>query len=190
MRSCSIIVPDTSPLKTLAYADAMHLLYKTGLRVQIVDLVLHELRAAAGLEGNRRAIEFIERALRAGEIELLNSGLQVDALRAMGLDPGETAIQKVLKNAYEVSDEHYSLLLFEDTRIGKTAFVLPENVYLMTTRPFLRYLQQRGILTEEAESVLQRAEKTALAFGDPRSLLNRKREFDAPPKKGLSVRPF
>jgi hypothetical protein len=190
MHSCSIIVPDTSPLKTLAYGGVLDVLCKCGLSVRVVDVVVEELRAAKHLKGNQLALEFIERALREGALDMVRTGLQISALRAMGLDPGDTAIQKVLKDIYAQEDDQYSLLLFEDTRMGRTAFVLPENVYLLTTRPFLQKLQQRGILEEDAEDVLKRAEHVALSFGNPRSLLNRKREFDVPPTRDRSVRPF
>ena len=38
-----ILLPDAGPLITLAYADALDLLFKPGWSVQLVDMVWHEI---------------------------------------------------------------------------------------------------------------------------------------------------
>jgi hypothetical protein len=38
-----VLLPDSGPLVTLAYADALDLLFLPGWPVQIVDMVLHEV---------------------------------------------------------------------------------------------------------------------------------------------------
>ena len=37
-----VLLPDAGPLITMAYADALDLLFKPGWTVQLVDRVLHE----------------------------------------------------------------------------------------------------------------------------------------------------
>jgi hypothetical protein len=39
------------------------------------------------------------------------------------------------------SEEKYALLLFEDHKVSGTGFVLPVNVYLISTRAFLTRLE-------------------------------------------------
>ena len=38
-----VLLPDAGPLITLAYADALDLLFKPGWSVMLVDMVLHEI---------------------------------------------------------------------------------------------------------------------------------------------------
>ena len=43
MSSDVVLLPDAGPLITLAYADALDVLFKPGWSVVLVDMVLHEV---------------------------------------------------------------------------------------------------------------------------------------------------
>jgi hypothetical protein len=46
-RANIVLLPDAGPLITLAYAEALDLLFKPGWAVQLVDMVLHEVKRSA-----------------------------------------------------------------------------------------------------------------------------------------------
>ena len=62
MTTCSILIVDTGPLKTLAYAGRLDLLLKPGLPVFVTDMVLEELRAKS-TGGNIAALTFLNDCL-------------------------------------------------------------------------------------------------------------------------------
>jgi len=191
MSICSILLTDTGPLKTLAYADCLDLLLATKLPLKVTDMVNAELSAKKDLEGNRSALLFIERAIETRHLEIIKTGTpeNAEALRSMRVDPGEQSIKIALEDYYKSNPESHALLLFEDNDIAKKTFILPDNVALLTTRPFLLEMEKRGHI-KSAEEMLKRAEQKSLAANDTRSLLNRKKEYSSAPKNKPSVKFF
>lgn len=192
MTKCSILVTDTGPLKTLAYANQLDLLLRTNLDIHITDMVIEELKVR-DLLGNRIALEFIAKN-EVGDkrqITVVGTGVPAKAerLRELGVDPGEHSLKLLLNDYANSAIEKYALFLFEDYDIAKKTFVLPDNVYLLTTRAFLLECEDNKLIAS-AEDALKQAEKVSAENGDSRSLLNRKRETNEPPKRNRSVRPF
>ena len=53
MSSKLVLLPDAGPLITLAYADALDLLFKPRWSVMLVDMVLHEVTRGATARASR-----------------------------------------------------------------------------------------------------------------------------------------
>ena len=192
MIACGIVIVDTGPLKTLAYAGRLDLLLVPKIPVLISDMVIQELRNGVQYHGNALAIQFIEENMGNG-IKEISTGVPAiaDQLKALGEDPGDVSIRRVIVRFDEASDEEeYALLVSEDDRLLKTAD-LTGHTFFMTTRPFLLELEKRGYIAD-AESLMQRAEISAIAAGETpgRGQLSRKKEWDSPPRRNSTVRPF
>lgn len=193
MTTCSIIITDTGPLKTLAYAGSLHLLLAPGLTVFVTDMVLVELENGKIHSGNRDALAFIALELGRpnGQLRKIETGVpaNVASYKALRVNPGEQSIKIALEDYAAANPDDFALLLFEDADIAKSTFVLPANVSLLTTRPFLLRLEKMGIV-ESAEALLRTAEMASLAADDARFLVNREQEHDVPPRGDQSVKPF
>jgi hypothetical protein len=187
---CSILIVDTGPLKTLAYADRLELLLKPGLPVLVTDMVLDELRAK-NKEGNVKALKFLEDYIKSKIVAEYQTGVpqNIEKYRELGLDPGDESIKICLKRLATSNDDDYVLLLFEDNDLAKNSFLPVDNVYLLTTRPFLQRLEILKVI-ESAEDVLIESDRKSAECDDARMLLTRKREHDVPPRRDQQVRPF
>jgi hypothetical protein len=190
MTKCSILIVDTGPLKTLAYAARLDLLLKPGLPVLVTDMVLDELRAK-NKNGNITALRFLEDCIRNKTVEEYPTGVpkKIEKYRELGQDPGDESIRICLKRLATKNNDDYVLLLFEDNDLAKNSFLPVDNVYLLTTRSFLQRLEIRKVI-ESAEDVLSESERKSADSDDARVLLARKREHDAPPVRDRSVIPF
>lgn len=74
-----------------------------------------------------------------------------------GKHEGERAIQDFLFEFHDKSaGVKNALLLFEDNKLAGTAFVLPDNVYLLSTKALLLELQRRGLILS-AEGIMDEA---------------------------------
>ncbi len=163
---CELVVPDAGPLITLAYADRLDLLLGLGVEVVVVDMAKVELtrhptptseKILAFLAGNN--VRVIETEIGK---EAMTQGSAFKKRHA-----GERAIQDAL---FEFSDEserqgkpRYALLLFEEHKISGASFVLPDNVYVISTMAFLRKLEEMCII-ESAMDVRDAAVKAGREF--------------------------
>ena len=179
---CELVVPDAGPLITLAYADRLDLLLAIGLKVVVVDTVKIELtrhltptseKILAFLEANRIEVAITEVGKNAFE-----QGASFKKNHA-----GERAVQDFLFEFSERTDDEqcYALLLFEDHKIAGSAFVLPDNVYVLSTKAFLLKLQEKGIIPD-AGAIIEAAIHAGRSFSQ--------KEVDKPPKADEAVRPF
>jgi hypothetical protein len=102
MTTCSILITDTGPLKTLAYAGELGLLLKTGLPIYVTDMVIVELQAGSQYVGNQLALDFIDQCLAAGDdsIQKIDTGVPQNAalLKSMRVDPGEHSLKIALED--------------------------------------------------------------------------------------------
>src|ERR1035437_4815012 len=118
MTKCSIIILDTSPLKTLAYADRLDLLLSPKFPVFVTYMVIAELKAGSQYLGNRRALDFINFHIDSGDglVIKIPTGVpdQIEDLKALRVDPGEHSIKLALEDYYSANPDDYALLLFED----------------------------------------------------------------------------
>lgn len=181
---CELVVPDAGPLITLAYAKRLDLLLALGLRVVVVDMVKQEL-IRHPTETSEAIISFIDQ----NPISIAETDIGSEAA-SKGADfkkshAGERAIQEFLFNfsdeVQNLKRERYALLLFEDHKIAGTNFVLPDNVYVLSTRAFLDRLEKRHIIKSAAA-----ISHDAIAAGRTFS----QKIVDQPPVARKSVKPF
>ena len=143
---CGIVIVDTGPLKTLAYADSLELLLAPGIPVHISDMVICELRNGQQFPGNIKALEFIESNMNNGLDEIETGVPEIaEKLKALRVDPGDEFIRRIIDKYEDDSDGEYALLVSEDEKFMRTAD--PKgHTYIMTTRPFLQELEKRGMV--------------------------------------------
>ena len=125
-----VILPDAGPLITLAYAEALDLLLKPGWTVHIVDMVLHELTrnqtptsTAIGSWVNKNNLKLLPTEIHQRYLASCATG----DTRPKKSNLGELAIQEAMSRLASKSPESISVLLFEDHKIARTAFAVPEN---------------------------------------------------------------
>jgi len=64
---------------------------------------------------------------------------------------GELAIQEVMTELALEAPSRTGVFLFEDHKIARTGFFLPDNCHKVSTRAFLMFLEGRGKLPSAAE---------------------------------------
>lgn len=149
-----LLLPDAGPLITLAYADALDLLFKPGWAVAIVDMVLHEVTRnttptsrmiSKWADENQlqivptKTFKRFQQMLASGEAAPRKSNL------------GEFAIQEAMNDFALMAPPPAGVFLFEDHKIARANFLLPENCRKVSTRAFLLFLEQKGWLESAAE---------------------------------------
>jgi len=155
----SLIVTDTSPLLTLALADALDALLRPRLPVRIPDAVYIEARRVHGAPGADRIVEWINAHLE--EVRIVPTEIGVDQQRRIeegrsirGL--GEQAAIEALDRFLRSDSEAEALLLFEDTDIERRRAIVDERVSLISTGDFLRELEAAGLI-QSTDFILDRA---------------------------------
>ena len=142
-----VLLPDAGPLITLSYADTLDLLFKPDWPVALVDMVLHEVtrNATPTQRATQRATTMPSKA-----------------------NLGELAIQETMNNLALAEPPSTGVFLFEDHKVARPSFLLPDNCRKVSTRAFLLFLEQNGWLTSSAAAVERRAIEAGRAFSRPR----------------------
>jgi len=153
-----VLLPDAGPLITLAYADALDLLFKPGWPVVLVDMVLHEVtrnqtptseKLAQWADSNQLSVrttqtfQHHQRTLVAGNVAVRKSNL------------GELAVQETMNDFALEQPPQTGVFLFEDHRIARASFFVPDNCRKISTRAFLLFLEHKGWLESAAEIELR-----------------------------------
>ena len=145
----SLIVTDTSPLLTLALADALDVLTQPGMPVSIPDAVYVEATRVRGAPGAERIVAWINAHLDA--VRIVPTDIGIDQQRrfeegrsARGL--GELAAIEALERFLRGDPAAQALLLFEDTDIEKRRAIVDERASLISTGDFLRELEAAGLI--------------------------------------------
>ena len=149
-----VLLPDAGPLITLAYADALDLLFKPDWPIVLVDMVLHEVTrnqtptseklaqwAAAGRVSMRTTRTFAHHQQR----------LAANPAAARTANLGELAIQETMNDFALDQPQQTGVFLFEDHKIARTSFLLPDNCRKISTRAYLLFLEQQGWLVSAAD---------------------------------------
>lgn len=156
------LLPDAGPLITLAYADALDLLLKPGWQVALVDMVLEEVtrhatptseRIASWVRTNKLAVlptQVFEHYRKAA-----NAAMPV---RKSSL--GELAIQETMNGFALHHPPKTGVFLFEDHKIARASFLLPDCCRKVSTRAFLLFLEQEKLI-ESSVAI----ERQAIAAG-------------------------
>lgn len=159
----AVLLPDAGPLITLAYADALDLLLKPGWPVQVVDMVLHEVTRNATPTSEKirqwvaglsipvlttRTFQYYLAAQSEGETRPRKSNL------------GEIAMQEAMNELALAAPTTTGIFLFEDHKIARASFLLPDNCRKISTRAWLLFLEGKGWLDSAAE-----VERAAISNG-------------------------
>jgi hypothetical protein len=169
-RASIVLLPDAGPLITLAYAEALDLLFKPGWAVQLVDMVLHEVTRSAtpssqllGAWASRHRLQVL--TTRTFEHHSRMAASATPAPRKANL--GELAVQEVMSSFALTTPPTQGVFLFEDHKISRASFLLPESCQKVSTRAFLLFLEQQGFIPSAAE-VQARAVRAGRAFSQLR----------------------
>ena len=149
-----VLLPDAGPLITLAYADALDLLFKPGWPVQLVDMVLHEVTRNATPTSERLAKWARRHRLPVLATRTFDHHVRV----AAGATPaprksnlGELAIQEVMGGFALCTPPTRGVFLFEDHKMARATFLLPDSCRKVSTRAFLLFLEQQGLIASAAD---------------------------------------
>lgn len=162
-----LLLPDAGPLITLAYAGRLDLLLRAGWPLRMVDMVVHAVTRYA--TPTRDAVmafvaEHNPKVMQTATFQHYQQRMAAaadpgaPAPRKAGL--GELAIQEVINQMALLEPLQPAVLLFEDHKIANTAFHLPEGTLRVSTRAFLIYLEEKGVLPSAAE-----VEQAAISAG-------------------------
>jgi hypothetical protein len=149
-----VLLPDAGPLITLAYADALDLPFKPGWSLALVDMVLDEVTRNRTPTSQKLAQWANAHVLPVLPTRIFahfkqRQGESLTAPRRANL--GELAIQEVMNDFALESPPRTGVFLFEDHKIARASFLLPENCRKVSTRAYLSYLEQRGWLASAAD---------------------------------------
>ena len=165
-----ILLPDAGPLITLAYADALDVLFKPGWVVQLVDMVLHEVTRHATPTSQLLGAW----ASRHQLLILATRTFEHYSRAAVGAAPaptkanlGELAVQEVMSGFALTTPPTQGVFLFEDHKLARASFLLPQSCQRVSTRAFLLFLEQQGLIASAAD-VQARALRAGRAFSQLR----------------------
>jgi hypothetical protein len=158
------LLPDAGPLITLAYADALDVLFEPGWRVAIVDMVLHEVTRSQTPTSEKIAVWAAQPRVHILPTQTLAAHLKLPRSKA---HLGEQAIQETL-NQFALCEPHQSaVLLFEDHAIARNSFFIPPGCQKISTRAFLMFLEQKGWI-ESAVAIERQAIQAGRNFSQLR----------------------
>lgn len=165
MSSNVVLLPDAGPLITLAYADALDVLFKPRWTVMLVDMVLHEVTRNLTPTSAKLAKWAKSKKLPVVPTKTFQHYQQIAAPRKSNL--GELAIQEAMNNFALEQPPKTGVFLFEDHKIARASFHVPDNCRKISTRAFLIFLEEKGWL-ESAADVERRALLAGRAFSSLR----------------------
>lgn len=155
-----LIVPDSSPLITLAAADALDALLKPGLPVLVPDGVHWEVTRYVDLQGASEVVEWMaanaDQVLLRATQEFLNSQALVAAGARRIRSLGENCAREVVDREAERDPDGRSILLYEDSDVTLLKIINAERVDALTTADFLAELE-RARLIQSADKILDDA---------------------------------
>jgi hypothetical protein len=154
MAVTAVLLPGAGPVITLAYADALDLLLKPGWPIVLVDMVLHETTRS-----QTPTSDTIAQWAQANTLPIRTTRLFQHYQQALANDPaaartphlGELAIQETMSDFALDQPRKTGVFLFEDHKIARASFLLPDNCRKISTRAFLLFLEQQGWLESAAE---------------------------------------
>jgi hypothetical protein len=157
-----LIVTDTSPLITLALADALDVLLRPSIPVSIPDAVYIEATRIRTAAGASRIVEWMNDHL--DRVRIVPTEVGVDQQRRIEEGRttralGEQAALEVLERFLSGNPEAEALLLFEDTDIARRRAIVDERASLISTGDFLRELEAAKLI-QSADHILEQAAKS------------------------------
>jgi hypothetical protein len=144
------LIPDAGPLITLAYAEALDLLRKPGWSITLVDMVLHEVTRSETPTSARIAAWACDNRIPILETTIYHRYRQAGtAAPVRKANLGELAIQEAM-SGFGLADQT-GVFLFEDHKIARASFLLPDSCRKVSTRAFLLFLEQQRLIDSAAE---------------------------------------
>ena len=164
-----VLLPDAGPLITLAYADALDLLFKPGWSVMLVDMVLHEITRNHTPSSRKltRWAEVNQLPVRTTRTFKHYQRTLAETAAPSKSNLGELAIQESMNDFALQQAPKTCVFLFEDHKIARASFLVPDNCRKVTTRAFLIFLEQKGWLGSATE-IERRAIQAGRAFSNLR----------------------
>ncbi len=151
MPANTTLLPDAGPLITLAYANALDLLLAPGWPVELVDMVLHEVTRNQTPTSERIAAWASKHCGPVLETKVFRHYTQADKTApARRPNLGELAIQEAM-NDLSLDDRRIGVFLFEDHKIARASFLVPDNCRKVSTRAYLMFLEQQGLIDSAAQ---------------------------------------
>lgn len=149
-----MLLPDAAPLITLAYAGALDVLFKPGWQVRVVDMVLHEV-TRSGAPTPQAIAQWVQshsvtivKTQTSQHYQAALSQGAATAVRKANL--GELAVQEAMHEMALKQPERVGVFLFEDHKIARASFLVPENCRKVSTRAYLQFLQGKGLIGSAA----------------------------------------
>ena len=159
------LLPDAGPLITLAYADALDVLFKPGWTVMLVDMVLYEVTRNQTPTSTKLA-NWVERArittLSTRTFEHFKQGA-AGATVPRKNNLGELAIQETMNDFALMTPPKTGIFLFEDHKIARASFLVPDTCQKISTRALLMFMEQKGWI-ESAAEIERRAVQAGRSF--------------------------
>lgn len=148
-----VLLPDAGPLITLAYADALDLLFKPKWQVRVVDMVLEEVTRNATPNGQSIGGWVAQNSVPIMPTKTYTHYTESQRLASVTrkVKLGELAVQEAMHQMALNEPDHTGVFLFEDHKIARATFLVPENSRKVTTRAFLQFLQEMGWIESAAE---------------------------------------
>ncbi len=151
------LLPDAGPLISLAYADMLDLLFKPGWTVMLVDMVVHEVTRNQTPTSAKIADWIAARNVPVLSTRTYQHYQQArQATITTGAPPrkahlGELAIQERMNEFALLAPPKVGVFLFEDHKIARASFLLPDNCRKISTRAFLIFLEQKKWIKSATE---------------------------------------
>lgn len=160
-----VLLPDAGPLITLAYADALDVLFKPGWTVMLVDMVLDEVTRHQTPTSAKLAswVASAQMAVLPTKTCEHFKRVAADAPPPRSRNLGELAIQEAMSEFALMVPPKCGVFLFEDHRIARASFMLPDSCLKISTRAFLIFLEQKGLINSAAD-IERRAVQSGRAF--------------------------
>jgi len=149
-----VLLPHTGSLITLAYADALDLLFRPGWPIVLVDMVLHEVTRT-----QTPTSEKLAQWAASGQVTVRTTRTLRHHQQRLAANPaaartahlGELAIQETMNDFALDQPRQTGVFLFEDHKIARASFLLPDNCRKISTRAYLLFLEQQGWLVSAAD---------------------------------------
>lgn len=160
MSRYALIVPDSSPLITLAAAGALDVLLKPGLPILIPDGVHWEVTRFTDLQGASEVVEWM--ANNTGQVflrvtqEFLNRQTLIAAGAKRIRNLGEDCAREIVDREATRDPTARSILLYEDSDVTLLKIVNARVVDTLTTADFLFELESARLI-QSADRILDDA---------------------------------
>jgi hypothetical protein len=158
--SPSLIVPDSSPLITLAAAQALDLLLKPGVPVIVPDGVHWETVRFGDKLGAQDIVDWLQRNADRVSIgatqEFANQQFLIEAGVKRLRGRGERCAAELVDLAAERRPGSRSILLYEDSDVTTLRILNAGQVDTLTTADFLDELERAGLI-QSSDHILDQA---------------------------------